>query len=83
MKQMYYCELCGKPYESQEECQRCESFHIGPKCIDAGMFLAIDDAKSPYIENLIMRMEDGALVRYVYDSVVDDSQVSKNGESEA
>ena len=71
MKQIYCCELCGEPYATQEECEKCEQFHIEPQGLDAGMFVPIAKASTPYIEKIIVRMKDGKCAQYLFDKVVE------------
>ena len=82
MKQMYCCEICGTAFETKEECEKCEQFHIIPDGIEAGMFLPFNSAKSPYIQSVLLRMKDNKLVRYVFDSVMEQEpimrQISEN-----
>lgn len=86
MKQVFLCDICGTPYETQEECSRCESFHIHPKGLQAGSFVSYKDAKSPYVSEVIVKMKDDKLVKYIFDRIIDDKttldaldRIEKNG----
>lgn len=89
MKQIYCCDLCGEAYESEEECKKCEAFHIEPKMIEAGRFVPITKSDMPYIDRVIVRMQDDSLVQYAFEKILDKDNVkispnprTKNGEDE-
>ena len=67
----YTCEYCGYPYDTEEECKKCEQFHIEPLGIQAGAFKPMAQTSNRYLDRVVLRMSDETLVQYTYDQVVD------------
>ena len=73
MKQIYCCEICGAGFETEEECNQCERSHIGLRSIEAAMFRK----NSRYADNVLIRMDDGGMARYIFDQVLmDEPEIS-------
>lgn len=72
MKQLYVCDICHGGFDNKEDCEKCEASHIEPDHIEAAMFMPFNVAKTPYVDNILIRMKDDTLVRYVFDEVLED-----------
>lgn len=66
----YQCDICGEIYFKQEDADKCESFHIKPAEAEALSFGSMTKTNIPYPASIIMKMEDGAVVRYVYHEIL-------------
>ena len=66
----YRCDICGEIYYNQEDANKCEAFHVKPEEFQAMSFGSFTHTKAPYPSSLIMKMEDGAVVRYVYNEIL-------------
>ena len=77
----YRCDICGEVYMDEESCHRCEAFHVGPASLESMNFQPIAKNKPPYPAFLLMKMNDGAVVRYAANEIVNVPKVDK-GEPE-
>jgi len=75
----YRCDICGEVYLDQETADQCEAFHVRPEQLDSMMFGSIAKTKIPYPGFLIMKMVDGAVVKYAYNDILN---VPKQDEGE-
>ena len=80
MKQImkFKCEKCGAMFESQEDCQKCETSHVMPKKMVSLSFNWADtmnvskdlresvanDLDSTYPQMIKIQMEDGKVIEY-------------------
>ena len=75
----YRCDICGEIYFDQENADKCEAFHVKPDEFQAISFGSFTKTNIPYPASLVMKMEDGAVVRYVYNEILN---VPKQDEGE-
>ena len=73
----YRCDICGEIYFDEASCRRCESFHVRPDALDSMSFPPMGKKKPPYPSFLIMRMEDGAMVRYAANEILNVPKMEK------
>lgn len=66
----YRCDICGEVFLDQESAQKCEEFHIKPTQLDSMSFGSIVKTNIPYPGIMLMQMEDGAIIKYVYNEIV-------------
>lgn len=73
----YRCDICGEIYLDEASCNRCESFHVGPEALESMNFSPIGKKKPPYPSFLIMKMKDGAVVRYAANEILNVPKMEK------
>ena len=78
----YYCEVCGTPYQSEEECMNCENYHKHLRKVSFTGYRPIGKAKCPYAEIIIIEMEDGESVVYSFDKLMEGTQQEEIPEEE-
>lgn len=79
----YSCEFCGTPYDTEEECKKCEAFHVEPSGVEACIFRPIGESDNRYIDGIVLKMKDGKAVLYKFDSIIENNKDdSQNGEAE-
>lgn len=66
----YRCDICGEIYFNQEDADKCEAFHVKPDEFQAMSYGSFTKTNIPYPSSLVMKMEDGAVVRYVYHEII-------------
>lgn len=78
----YYCEICGTPYKSEEECMDCEGYHKHLKRVAFTGYRPVGKAKCPYAEIIIIEMEDGNSAVYSFDKIMDSNDKPVDVEEE-
>jgi len=78
MKQLttYCCETCGTIYMDEEECKKCEAFHVKPDTAVLVRFEPHKEANIPYPESIVFKMQDDKHARYTFLDIV---KVDENG----
>jgi hypothetical protein len=70
MRTVYYCDLCGKPFNGYQECLKHEKeAHIKPKSYTE-IESFFDDAEALYPNYVYLTMTDGAVVAYNITSIL-------------
>jgi len=77
----YCCDLCGESYLDKKSCERCEQSHIKPERIEAVRFRA-EKYNNPYVDHMLIRMNDGALAKYTFQCIVEQAPDSDKNENE-
>ena len=63
----YFCEHCLTEYASEENCLKCEASHVAPDTIES----AIYKRDRIYPISVSLTMDDGAIVQYAFDKVLE------------
>lgn len=78
----YECEFCHEVYDTEEECQKCESSHHMPKKMVSVCFSAKNPMnefyEAPYPMSIVVRMDDDKEIKYFIDPV---ERKTKTGDS--
>ena len=66
----FRCDLCGTVYATEEECQKCEAFHVLPEGIQQVAFRSYIGQRIGVPDFMIVAMKDGSLQEYKFNKTI-------------
>lgn len=62
---IYECPICGERYNTEEEADRCEKYHIQVDCIGKTRYTPYYSENHPYPTIVYVKFKNGKTLKYV------------------